>query len=148
MNWKKIILEYRKYLLYLIALVPFLLIGCSKVGRIVPEDNRLTLIENEISHGTFYQQGRLLRYSYNLKENIMLLNGRVYFHGGIDSLEIFFFFLDQSGTILQQKLIYYSGYRLTRSYGINTSFQETIDVPKGAIGFSFDFKAQYRSGRK
>ena len=78
----------------------------------------------------------------------MTIDGRVQYNHSVDSLDVRVLFLDTSGTVLQQNLVYSSGFRVTRSRITDRSFQKTLVVPAGVAGLSFSYVAQPRSSRR
>ena len=78
----------------------------------------------------------------------MTIDGQVDYRRRVDSLDVRLLFLDASGTVLQQKIVYSSGYRVDSSRKSDRSFHETMVVPPGVDGLSFSYSAQPRSSRR
>jgi hypothetical protein len=133
--------------LYLLLLVSLGFLGCA-VGRIVPVDDRILFDDKKTGQGSFSRNSLTVQYSYRLTGGKMTMDGRVDHSFPVDSLEVRLLFLDTAGKVLQQKLVYYSGYRLSWPWMAERTFQETLVVPEGAIGISFDYSAQPRSSQK
>ena len=87
-------------------------------------------------------------YSYKMAGENMNLNGQVQYRRGFDSLNVRVLFLDVSGTILQQNIVYSSGYRVEKSSRSDMSFQKTLVVPPGVTGLSFSYSAQPRRNNR
>jgi hypothetical protein len=133
--------------LYLLLLMAFGFLGCA-VGRIVPVDDRILFEDKKTGQGSFSQNSLTVQYSYRLTGGKMTINGQVDHSFPVDSLDVRLLFLDAAGEVLQQKIVYYSGYRLSWSWRTERAFQETLVVPEGAIGISFDHSAQLRRSQK
>lgn len=101
-------------ILYLLVLICLGASGCAGVGTTVPQERKIPLVETENSQGNFSYGSLTLEYSYSLAGNNMMLTGNASYQGGFDSLDIRILFLDAAGTVLQQELIYSSGYRTGR----------------------------------
>lgn len=134
----------KNVVLYLLILISFGLLGCAGVGRVVSVENRILLGEKEISQGNFSHGGLTVEYRYRLAGGNMTLDGQVYYLGDVDSLDVRILFLDAAGTVLQQKIVYSAGYRVSRSSRTERTFQETLVVPTGATGISFSHSVQPR----
>ena len=78
----------------------------------------------------------------------MILAGKASYQGGADSLDVRILFLDATGVILQQKIIYSSGYRSGNTKGSNRVFQKTLDVPPGSAAITFTYSATDRSSQR
>ncbi|NOR25419.1 MAG: hypothetical protein GQ542_13735 [Desulforhopalus sp.] len=124
------------------------ILGCSGVGRVVPVDHRLPFSQTDNSQGNFSHGGLTVEYSYRLAGVNMTLSGQVSYRRSFDSLDVRVLFLDASGTVLQQNIVYSSGYRVARSRKTDRTFQETLAVPPGVTGLSFSYSAQPRSSHK
>ncbi len=77
----------------------------------------------------------------------MTLVGQAQYHGRVDSLDIYFMFLDDTGRVINKKLVYSSGFRFMSSRTNERLFNETLPVPAGAMGISFNYSAQLRNSR-
>ena len=129
-------------ILPLLMLASFGLIGCTHVGRLVPAEDRVLFTENQTGQGTFNTDGLTVDYTYKLQGRDLDLAGNAWYRGGFDSLNVYVLFIDSAGTVLQQRIAYYSGYRSWRHWHADNSFQETLSVPPGAAGFTFSYSAQ------
>ncbi len=122
--------------------------GCGNMGQVASIDNRLLVSEQKSNQGT-YKDGELtLLYNYSLTGDTLNLTGTVYYRGGVDWLNVFILFLDPTGTVLQRKIIYSSGYRVYPPWEAERKFQEKLIVPHGATGISFSYFSQPRSSHK
>jgi hypothetical protein len=114
----------------------------------VSEDNRILLSDQKTSQGIFNYQQLTVEYSYVLQGENLTLTGRVFYSSSVDSLNVYVLFFDATGTVMQEKIVYFSGYRTSR-YGLaDRSFKETLVVPPTAAGISFGYSAQHRTGTK
>lgn len=132
----------RLVLLPLLILATFSLFGCTQVGQLVPADDRILFSEKETGQGTFNTDGLTVDYTYKLQGRDLNLAGNAWYRGGVDSLNVYVLFIDPAGTVLQQRIAYYSGYRSWRYWHADNSFQESLAVPPGAAGFTFSYSAQ------
>ncbi|TKB11324.1 hypothetical protein [Desulforhopalus sp. IMCC35007] len=146
---KNTILSNTKILLLsVLILISLGLSGCADMGRVVSLDKQILFQVKGDSRGNF-ESGKLsLDYSYNLVGENMKLSGVVNYYDSADSLTVRLLFLDGSGGIIQQKIIYYSGYRVSRSRINDRAFRTSFKVPPDALGISFDYSAQPRSSQK
>jgi hypothetical protein len=79
----------------------------------------------------------------------MTLDGSAYYTRSVDSLNIYLLFLDEGGNVLQRDIVYSSGYRVARSWGMTErTFRDQLVVPQEAIGISFNYYAEPRSSQK
>jgi hypothetical protein len=138
----------KSVVLYLLVLISLGAFGCSGVGRVVPLDHRLPFNEQDNSQGNFSHGGLTVGYSYSLAGGSMTMDGQVDYRRSVDSLDVRLLFLDASGTVLQQMLVYSSGYRDGGSKKSDRTFRETMVVPPGVAGLSFSYSAQPRSSHK
>ncbi len=133
--------------LYLLILVSLTFLGCSMVGRVIPDDKRILLSSEEKGGGTFRDGGCTVEYSYSLAGDRMTMQGQVDYRRSVDSLDVRAMFLDTSGTVVDVKLVYSSGYRESRGRDADRSFKETLIIPQGSTGMSFSCSVQERSSR-
>ena len=130
--------------LSLLVLLLLSFFGCSGVGRVVSVDHRIPLSPKDNNQGTFSSGGLTVNYSYKMAGENMTLNGQVQYRRGFDSLNVRVLFLDASGTVLQEMIVYSSGYRVDKSSMTDLSFKETLAMPPGVTGMSFSYSAQPR----
>lgn len=134
--------------LYLVVLMAFGLSGCAMMGKIVQVDNQILFGNEEKKQGIFSQGGLTVDYSYRLTGGNIDLKGQVDFSARVASLNVHLLFVDGAGTVLQQKILYSSGYRGSGSWRSERIFQKTLIVPTGAKGISFSYSTQpYRGHR-
>lgn len=148
MEKHKIISTRKAVILFFVMLVNFGLFGCAGMERIVPADNRILFTEKASSQGVFSHGGLTVAYSYRVEGDKLALEGKVNYLGGVDSLNVYLLFIDAAGTVLQRKIVYYSGYRLSRYWISDRLFRETLAVPPDAVGISFNYSAQPRSNQQ
>ncbi len=135
-------------ILSLFALVSLGFLGCANIGHIVPVDNRIQLNEKKDNQGNFIDGDLTLNYDYSMTGKNLYLSGDASYRGGVDYLNIYVLFLDQTGTVLQQKIIYSSGYRVYQSWQADRKFQTNLVVPNGATALAFAYYSEPRSSRK
>jgi len=138
------VLLNKNMVLFLLLLITFGLAGCAGVGGFVPADDRILLDEKGAGQGSFRQDSLTVVYSYRLTEDNLTVSGDVDYTWAVDSLDVRLLFLDAAGTVLQKKIVYSSGYRVADSRKTERTFQQTMAVPPGAAGISFDYSAQPR----
>jgi len=138
------VLNGKLAILSLLLLIAFGLVGCAGVGRLVPADDRILFDEKGAGQGSFRQGGLTVAYSYRLTEGNISVGGEVDYTWAVDSLDVRLLFLDAAGTVLQEKMVYSSGYRVADSWKTERTFQKTMAVPPGAAGISFGYSAQPR----
>lgn len=126
----------RSIVLYIYLLISFGLLGCAKV---VPVDNRILLDQKENSQGNFKYGGLTVEYSYRLAGGNMILDGQVDYFGDGESLDVRILFLDATGNILQQKVVYSSGYGVSWSRMTEHTFHKTLVLPPETTGISFSY---------
>lgn len=134
---------------YLLILVALSLSGCAGLGQNVSVEDRILFDEKEKSQGRFTQDGLTVDYSYRLTGSNMTLDGIANYTRSVDSLNIYLLFLDEGGNVLRRNIVYSSGYRVARSWGMTErSFRDQLDVPQEAVGISFIYYAEPRSSQK
>ena len=124
--------------LLLLTIISFELLGCTMVGKVIPVQNRILFSDNGVNHGT-YKDGELtLDYNYHQVGRKMTLDGEVTSVWEFDSIDVSLLFFDASGTVLQETIVYNSGYREeTPSSSTDSTFKTVLVVPRGAVGMSF-----------
>jgi hypothetical protein len=134
---------------YLLILVSLSLSGCAGLGQNVSVEDRILFNEIEKSQGRFTQDGLTVDYSYRLVGRNMILDGSANYTRSVDSLNIYLLFLDEGGNVLQRDIVYSSGYRVARSWGMTErTFRDQLVVPQEAVGISFNYYAEPRTSQK
>ena len=140
-------------MLCLLLLVFLGVSGCAGVDSTIPRERWVPLTEAGNNQGDFSYDSLTVKYSYSLTGNSlisggsnMILAGKVSYRGGFDSLDIRILFLDAGGTVLQQKIIYSSGYRNRSEKASNLDVQKTFVVPAGSAAITFTYSVMERSG--
>jgi hypothetical protein len=131
-------------ILLLLFLVQLSLFGCANLGRPISADKRILITEKETSQGIFNDGEITVEYNVSLHGKNVTLAGKVNHRSSLDYLNVFILFLDATGNVLQQKDIYYSGYRVYNEWDADRSFRETLVVPPGTAGISFFHSSQPR----
>lgn len=142
------VLNGKSVVLHLFLLIAFGLVGCAGVGWLVPVDDRILFDEKSAGQGSFRQGGLTVAYSYRLAEGNITVGGEVDNTWAVDSIDVRLLFLDAAGTVLQKRIVYSSGYRVARAWTAERSFQQTLAVPSGTVGISFDYSSQPRRGNR
>ena len=137
----------RTGVLSLLLLISLGFFGCSN-RHVASIDNRALVSEKKSNQGIFEDGGLTVRYNYSLNGDKMFLTGDVSYSGRVDSLDVRILFLDPAGTVLQRKIIYYSGYRVFSPWEAERKIQTNLIVPNGATGISFSYSARPRSSHK
>jgi hypothetical protein len=130
--------------LSLFLLIAVGLVGCAGVGRLVSADERILFDAKGSAQGSFSRNALTVVYSYRLAAGTLTVGGDIDYTWPVDSLDVYLLFLDAAGTVLQKKIVYSSGYRVARRWTTERNFQETMAVPPGTAGISFDYSAQPR----
>ena len=138
----------RTGVLCLLLLISFGLFGCSNMSHVASIDTRELVSEKKNIQGVYEEGGLIVRYNYSLNGDQMSLTGDVSYKEGVDSLDVRILFLDPAGTVLQQKIIYSSGYRVFPPWGAERKILINLTVPNGATGISFSYSARPRSSHK
>ena len=126
-------LAMTKILYAAVALICIGFLGCSAVGKVVPVEKRVELLETTATQDTFKADGLTVIYSYIVKDDIMTFTCRAALRFKMESYDVRLLFLDAQGAVLLQKLVYSSG---------DGSTEKTLDVPPGTVGFSFNYSGQ------
>ena len=149
MNKSLDVLTGKVVVLFLLIFISFELLGCTMVGKIIPVQNRILFSEKGVSQGT-YKDGELtLDYSYHQVGRKMTLDGEVTSVWEFDSIDVSLLFFDASGTVLQETIVYNSGYREeTPSSSTDSTFKTVLVVPRGAVGMSFSMTDVAHEGRQ
>ncbi len=147
MNLMKKILNAQILLFGMILILFASLTSCAVTNRFVAEENRILLTQDEAMRGTFNKGGQVVEYNYQLDGNTLKLNGRVYAHGNVNTLKVRVLFVDDKGYRLDEETVYYSGYRMYKTYGVPNIFQKVISLPQATDSFTFDLYVEYRTSR-
>lgn len=146
---------FKTGLLYMLVLTFLGALGCAGVGSNIPPERREPLVEGENNQGNFSYGSLTVDYSYTVTGSNMItggsnmiLAGKASYMGGVDSLDVRILFLDSTGVVLQQKMIYSSGYRSGNAKGSNRVFQKTLVVPPGSSAITFTSSVTDRSSHR
>ncbi len=146
---------FKTSLLYVLVLTCLSALGCAGVGSNIPPERREPLIEGENNQGNFSYGPLTVDYSYTVTGSNMvvggsnmILAGKASYQGGAGSLDVRIMFLDATGLVLQQKIIYSSGYRTGNAKRSDRVFQKTLSVPAGSAAITFTYSATERSGQR
>lgn len=130
----------------LLLVVLLSLIGCAATK--VPIDRQIQLAEGTDIQGRYKTGEVSVVYTFNQTGDTMLLNGKISFQGRGDSLNVRVLFTDAAGLVLDRKLVYLTGYRSGGGLPNDGNFKQKLEVPPGAVGFSFSYSSQPKSGRR
>lgn len=143
------ILTGKAAILFLLVFISFQLLGCSMVGKVIPVQNRILFSENKENKGTYKDSELTLDYSYHQDGRKMTLDGEVTSVWEFDSIDVSLQFFDASGTVLQETIVYNSGYREEApSSSTDSTFKTMLVVPPGAVGMSFSMTESAHEGRE
>lgn len=146
MEKRSIVLSLKSFVLY--ALVLAYVSGCAVVGMTIPDEKRITLAYNQQVNDSFKDGPLTVEFSYSLSANQMKLTGVADYSSRMDSLDIRLLLLDVTGTVLQQTVVYSSGFRTDEGRKQRLKFDETIALPVGVVGISFGASGQSRRGHR
>jgi hypothetical protein len=136
--------------LFLLIFISFELLGCTMVGKVIPMQNQILFSEKGLNQGTYNDGELTLNYNYTLDGRKMTLDGEITSVWTFDSIDVSLLFFDTSGTVLQETIVYYSGYREENPLSsTDKTFKTMLVVPRGAVGMSFsmtDFPYEGREG--
>lgn len=136
----------KKSVLSLLIVVSLGFLGCATVGQVVPADQQIAFSETGKSGGSYKSGGCTVEYSYDLAGEKMNLRGSASYRTGVDSLDVRVLFLDGTGSVMEQKIVFSTGYRTGKGRG--GGFQEALVMPPGAAGIAFTCSAKERRGKK
>ena len=139
MNMYQGILKRKLFILCLLSGVSLGFSGCANMAGVVAVDKRVLFNERENSQGTFTDGPLTVNYNFNLTGVKLHLAGDVCYRDRVDLLNVRILFLDSTGSAVQEKIIYSSGYRTNTDWGTERTFQKNLVVPPGAIGISFSY---------
>ena len=87
------------------------------MGSVVSVDERMFLNEKKNSQGNFSDGDLTIHYNYSLTGDKLNLAGDASYRGSVDSLDVRFLFLNPTESVMQQKIIYSSKYRVYTDWG-------------------------------
>ncbi len=149
MKTKPVMEKLSQATLSLLVFLSFSISGCTAIGTVVPQENRISMTEDTQNTEDTFKQGSLtIVYNYSLAGTTMTLIGRAFYLGGADMLDIRVAFFNTHGVVTAQKLVYATNYRATHGLKRDRNFEKTIAVPAGAAGFTFIFSSLSRSGHR
>ena len=141
MNNEQGVLIRKILILSLLTVVSLGLFGCANMAGVVAVDKRVLFHERENSQGTFTDGALTVHYKYNRTGEKLHLAGDVSYRERVDLLDVLILFLDSTGSVVQEKIIYSSGYRTYIDWKAEQTFHENLVVPPGAVGISFSYSA-------
>lgn len=141
--------QNRIYVLqWALVLSVMILAGCAIVGRVVPEDRLILFSENKALEGTFGYGSLRVDYRYTTEGEILNVSGAIDFRQRLDSLDVRLLLVDGVGTVLQQKIVYSSGYRSRRMRGEAKNFNADFNLSPEVKGFTFVYSGNTATGSK
>lgn len=139
----------RRLRFFIPVLAILTLVGCQATesfyrGFTADAKNVITLTKSGPVKGNWKTFDVDLDYSYTYSGSVLDLSGFIYLSdfyqintNRINSLDIYFFFLDSNSKVLETTL-------LTQSLSLETdqklTFSHTLQVPAGAVAFAFGYK--------
>lgn len=109
-------------------------------GWPVDKEDRILFTQNPSGEGVFESGQLQIDYRYVRQGDTLHLSGHVRYARNVDALNVYVPILDASGQTLKQYIVYYSGYRVSHWLGRST-FDEQLELPPNAAGFSFTYTA-------
>lgn len=144
---KKVMEKSMKNIVLLtVFLVAIVLTGCSGKGRIVAEDKWISLQEQgaiDFRQGLLWVTGE-----YLVEQSQLTVKGTTGLDFGYDSLNVRLLFLDSTGHVLEQTIVYSSGFRVDRHSRGQRAFDVKLEIPQAAVSFSFSYSSQERSSHR
>ena len=144
-------MKSRKIFTFLLVGMLFIHTGCV-TGREISADRRIHLVKDSSQSGEWKAFEYTMQYSYTFTQPEDGTPGSIEFSGALirtggrlDSLSIWIYLLDGSGTVLEKKSIYSSGHK-TRTMG--SSFTVTLAAPSETAGISFTHVAVESRGHR
>lgn len=133
----------------LVALIfmAFELSGCATVGSVIPEEKQILFNADGTGEGKFKSGQLSLDYSYKPIGKNMSFSGVITSVWDYDSITVRLLFVDGSGTVLQQKIVYFStsGFRIDPSSSHTfATFKTVLSVPPGTVGISYRMTGDIR----
>jgi uncharacterized protein YceK len=139
-------------IMLLLIFVAFELSGCSSVGKVIPEQNRILFNKNGTNQGTYKAEELTLDYNYTLDGRNLSFDGNITSVWDFDSVDLSLLFIDATGTVLQSTVVYYSGYRdqspSASTDSTDSNFKTRLIVPRGAVGMSFSMTGMEHEGHQ
>jgi hypothetical protein len=120
------------------------LFGCAPWGWLVSEDQRIFFADQARGRGIFSEGDVTVDYNVSLHGKEVTVAGKVDHRGNVDFLNLYLLLIDGAGKVLQQKIVYSTGYRVYRDGEADRAFRETLAVPSGTMGISFGYSSQPR----
>ena len=126
-----------------------LLIACQGLQRAAPKD-RIALLQGSPLAGSWESIDVFLEYQYVNQPGIIKLNIQGKAKRLYDQLEIWLFFCEAEGKILETKSIYNSGFRTEdrASKRHKGTIEKTFEMPLATTDIAFESSLQPRSGRR
>ena len=132
----------------LLFLVLLTFSACTIIGSSIPPERQIALQPGNSIQGFFKSASLDVQYTYSVNDTKLTLSGKIYFKGmDVGSLDVRLLLLDSQGTVIQQKLVYSSGYRTTNGRR-NRSFNTSLLLPEEVTAVSFAYSSQPRNGRR
>jgi hypothetical protein len=120
------------------------LFGCAPWGWLVSADQRILFADQARARGIFSEGDVAVDYHVSLHGQEVTVAGEVDHRGNVDFLNLYLLLIDGAGNVLQQKIVYSTGYRVYRDGKADHTFRETLLVPSGTMGISFGYSSQPR----
>jgi len=129
--------------------VLFLLVsGCAMKNKIIAQEKRVTLAEKTTVVETYKNGPLTVNYEYQRSGEKLTISGSVGFPRSVDSLDVRIFFLNGEGLVIGRSLVYSSGYRSLATRGSARTFRTNVDIPDGAVSFTFDETSRARTSMR
>jgi len=143
--------------LVIVAMMAAGLAACQSSGGLlasgpIPAERRITLQPGGPHQGEADTGGVVVGYAYQLgpaSDNSILLKGgvrKMTFRG--ESLSIYLNFLDDTGTVIDKKVLFASGNRRNVYFRRSSTFDTTLTLPPETTAIAFSSYVKPSSGRR
>jgi hypothetical protein len=123
--------------LFMVVFVLLFFTGCAMKNATVAEEKRV-LFSSKTEAPEVYRSGFLsVTYEYQRTGDKLTISGRVEYRQSVDSLDVRLVFLDATGLVLGKKIVYSSGFRSFARTDSTRTFRTNLEMPVGAVSFSF-----------
>lgn len=122
--------------------------GCALKNVTVAEEKRV-LLSKKTEAPEVYKSGFLsVAYEYQRTDDKLTISGRIEYRLSVDSLDVRLVFLDGTGFVLAKKVVYSSGFRSFATTDSTRTFLTNLEIPTGAVSFSFLDSSMARAGHR
>jgi hypothetical protein len=145
MKRSEILANAKGVVLAVLVAIQLALFGCAPWGWLVSADQRILFADQATGRGTFSEGDVSVDYSLSLHGKEITVAGKVDHRSAVNFLNLYLLLIDAAGNVLQQRIVYSTGYRVYRDGDGDRTFRETLAVPVGTMGISFGYSSQPRT---